>query len=290
MKTQILLFAHLVLPVRRVSIRKRWTTPYLDAGCVLRWLVFIHVSLPGLAFASEVRDFELQVVETLGMSIYQQDSLAAEATDVLFSQGIDLSKYPISGWVVERHKKEAVIAFIGDFGGKLEGIFEIRKRKKKKAKFKELSEQERKLSDYQLSAFRARSLALENIDVPCSDRYNVVVLEDLDGVGFLVYALAATTDPDAVLVGGHYRFTVSSDGSDIEAKERLSGSCLVLDKTPDDMPRGATLAALTMTHTVSVRPLETHVFLNLLHDMDFYVGTPDQHIWRIHDGKIQRVR
>ena len=75
--------------------------------------------------------------------------------------------------------------------------------------------------------FAARSTALLGITEACSQRYNTVVLRDpAGGEGWLVYALAATTEPGLIMVGGHYRFTISADGEEILRGERLSDSCL----------------------------------------------------------------
>lgn len=237
---------------------------------------------------SAVRDFGIARAEKIGRDIYEQDALAAEATDILFAAELDLANYPIKGWLVVKEKSESTVIFVGKYEDEYVGFFEVVKKGKRKGKLKQLNKRE--LTPDELSAFRARELALDYIDEPCSSRYNTVVLNNPEGEGFLVYALAATQDPEAVQIGGHYRFMVAKDGSEIASKERLSSSCLVLDKKPDDMPPGAKLSALTMSHLVSERPLEIHVFQNLLHELDFYVATPDGKVWKIHEGKIEAVR
>lgn len=238
--------------------------------------------------ANPVEDFTLAEVEALGKEIYERDTLAAVATDLMLAQGLDLSKYPLRGWVIERRRKLSVVTFVGDYDGEYRAVFEIRTKGKKPPVFSIIEKQE--LNAYQKAAFKARTLAGGAIEEPCSRSYNVAVLKDLDGDGFLVYALAATTDPNAVMAGGHYRFKVSQDGATIERSEKLSTSCLVLNKAPDDMPEGATLAALSMSHIVSERPLEIHVFLNYLHRMDLYVITNDQSLWKIHNGNVKRMQ
>jgi hypothetical protein len=42
-----------------------------------------------------------------------------------------------------------------------------------------------------------------------------------------------------------------------------------------------------MTTLLSNMPLETHVHLSLLHKMPFVVGTRDQKVWKVEDGKLQ---
>jgi hypothetical protein len=236
----------------------------------------------------QVQDFDQDVAEKLGRQIYEQDVISWVATDVLFAQELDLSQYPIRGWVVEEGEEGATVTFVGIEGSEEPfAIFEIRLEEVSEPIFRK--REDRSLTESQLARFRARNLALDAIEKPCSERYNPVVLEHPTEDAFLVYALAATTDPDAVPVGGHYRFSISKDGKTLLRSERLSASCLTLDKTPEDMPPGASISALTMSHIVSERPLEVHVFLSLLHEMDFYVIAEKAVIWRISEGKMRRV-
>ncbi len=245
-------------------------------------------SLYHLASAQPVKDFSLKKAEAIGKELYLRDNLAAIATDLMLAQGLDLSEYPLRGWVTELKGKTSVVTFVGDYDGEYRGVFEVRKKGKKPPVFLKILEQE--LTAYQLAAFTARMTATAAIEEPCSDRYNMAVLKDRKGDGFLAYALAATTDPDAVVAGGHYRVKVSADGKEILRVEKLSASCLVLDKSPDDMPEGASLAALSMSHIVSERPLEIHVFLNYLHRITLYVMTKDESIWKIEDGRLDKVQ
>ncbi|MBD5779915.1 hypothetical protein IEN85_10485 [Pelagicoccus sp. NFK12] len=244
--------------------------------------------LAGRLIANPVEDFSVKDVEKLGKEIFERDQMAAVATDLMLAQGLDLSRYPLRGWVTERNGKNSLVTFVGDYDGEHLAIFQIEQKGKKAPSFSKVEKQA--LTRYQSAAFKARLLASGAFDEFCSDSYNIAVLPDIDGDGFLVYALAATRDPDAVLVGGHYRFRVSADGGEIERTEKLFASCLVLDKSPGNMPEGASLAALTMSHVVSERPLETHVFLNYLHRMDFYVVTQDQTFWKLRGGKLKNMK
>lgn len=53
-------------------------------------------------------------------------------------------------------------------------------------------------------------------------RYDYVVLDDPDGSGFLVYALASTGKPTDFVLPGHFRVTVSADGSEAQ---RVAAQC-----------------------------------------------------------------
>jgi len=78
--------------------------------------------------------------------------------------------------------------------------------------------------------------------------------------------LAATTNPKAVLLGGHHRLTISANGHEVLEKRAFSNTCLTLKKD-------AAVAALYATHVLDPYPVETHVFASLLHHVPIYIGT-----------------
>ena len=109
---------------------------------------------------------------------------------------------------------------------------------------------------------------------------NTVILPNTDGGGFLVYVLATTTVPNVMVLGGHYRFTVTPDGRKIVQADELSRTCLTLDLKPSDKH-------VVVTHHVSNAPIETHVFLGLLHKMDIgVVIAASETLWIFSKGKM----
>jgi hypothetical protein len=237
---------------------------------------------------AEIRNFDQATIEKLGVAIFDQDTRAATATDLLFAKKIDPAKERLRGWIVEGDAKKMLVRFIREKDGTFEAFYDVSFDGKRKPTIAE--PEDRNLSDEQLAQFRARSLASKNISRPASRSYNIVILPDPEGSGFLVYALAATTEANAVMVGGHYRFTISRDGERLERSDELFKSFMVLNTKPKDLPPGAKLEALTMNTLVSNMPLETHVYLSLLHRMAFYVGTPDGHVWKVDGGKMEIVK
>lgn len=127
--------------------------------------------------------------------------------------------------------------------------------------------------------------------LPRIDRtsYHFAVLDDPEGNGFLVYALAYRKDPNDIVVGVHYRVSVAADGRRVRSADALSRSTLVLKKDAG-IPKGATPAGLWLTSLVSRAPLETHVYLSLLHHAPLSVATADHSIWRVENGRISRAR
>ena len=122
-------------------------------------------------------------------------------------------------------------------------------------------------------------------DSRCSKNYNTVVLPNThdDGNTWLVYLLATTTEAQKVQIGGHYGATVSKDGAKLLSFEPLSNSCLALSTIGE---QGGVVKGLGMTHVLNDTPIETHVYLNLLHKIDFYVIT-EPGIWVISNGLIR---
>ncbi|MDB9823465.1 hypothetical protein OAC89_07190, partial [Deltaproteobacteria bacterium] len=247
----------------------------------------LSISFVSIAEEVTIREFDLKTIESLGEKIYKQDLLAARATDILFAQNLNLNEYPVRGWLVEQNNKKDEVIFIGEYDKEYRGVFRISFKNSVAGKFSKLDQE--KLTEEQLCQFRARTLALKNIDQPCSQKYNVVILKDIDGDGYLVYALASIADPDVIVVGGHYRFTISEDGKTIEQKDKLFKSCLILDKTPPELKKGDELAAYTMSHVVSNTPVEIHVFLQM-QNKPFYLITPDERMWFIEKGLIYSLK
>lgn len=248
-------------------------------------LLAVAFSLLGTEVEAEIRKFDRATIEKLGVAIYEQDIRAATATDLMYERKIDGAKAHIRGWIVEGDAKSMLVRFVRDNGGKLEAAYDISFVGKKVPVFSEPTNRE--LSAPQLAQFKARSLAGQHITRPASNRYNVVILPDPESDRWLVYALAATTEPNAIMVGGHYRFTVSKNGERLERSDELFKDFLVLSSKPPNLPKGSSAAALMMTTLISDLPLETHVYLSLLHHMTFYVSTADQKVWKVERGKIK---
>ena len=232
-----------------------------------------------------IRSFDLKTIESLGRRIYEQDAYASRATDILFERvgGPErLTREGIAGWVVSEQGTNVVVRFVKAGTASVVPAYDVMF---STLRHGELSSAEgKRLSTNEVAQYKARQLALKNIPEYCSDRYNAVVLQNVGADGFLIYALAATTDPNLVLIGGHYRFTVSGDGSRIERTDRLFKTCLIVDKR--DVPAGGETAGLYASHIVSDTPVETHVFLSLLNRQPMYIVTKDGNMWKIDKGAI----
>ncbi len=144
---------------------------------------------------------------------------------------------------------------------------------------------ERTPTPEEIAIIKARTVALQAGINGCSNRFNTVVLPGPAGK-YHVYVLAATTKHGKIVVGGHSRVTVSHNGENVEEVMPYSKSCLDLDSTGQDLPEGATLQAMMVTHLVSPIPSPTHVYLSLLHNKPLMVLT-ETGIWAVEGGTIR---
>lgn len=133
---------------------------------------------------------------------------------------------------------------------------------------------------------RARETAIATLqgklfNVP----YDYVVLDDPDGSGFLVYALAQSRDK--IVLGGHLRVTVSVDGEKVERADALSHSLLFAPPRPAGSKGGKPIV-VSMSQSVSNNPLETCVYTSLHDKVIVSVGMTNDNakVWMFVGDKI----
>lgn len=239
----------------------------------------------GAVAQQPIRAFSIDVIEQLGREIYRRDMAAAEATDIMLEQGLDLDAYPLRGWVVTEDSAGVLVTFVGQYDAEYKAVFDIRPDASGAPRFA-LAER-RALSTEEAAQFRARSVAQDEVREPCSERYNSVILKDPETDGWIVYWLAATTQPGVMVLGGHYRVMVSASGQEVIAADRLSRSCMALEQPAPTLEQET--AAAVVTHLVSSTPVETHVFASLLHRKPIYVATGDETLWAVEGDRIRQV-
>ncbi len=229
----------------------------------------------------------IERMEKLGRAIYVHDQYAARATDLVAARQVDLVKAGARGWITESRPDGCVVTFVSTDSQPWRSVCVVT--------FTGDGEPNiiltnKDLTEIQSAMFNARQLALQSVEKPCSNAYNTVVIPRDGEPGWLAYALAATNDPNAIVIGGHYRATVSPDGRNVLERRGFTKSCLVLSKRPKDMPSGAELAAYTVSHLLDNTPTEIHVFVNLHCGKPLYVATPDGRYWYIENGKIRLLK
>jgi hypothetical protein len=233
-----------------------------------------------------IRAFDLATIQSLGTAMYVQDQEARKATELLRAahSDDDLKAAKMHGWIVEPAPQADVVRFVRDSESGPGAYYDVTFRKDAAPVLSE--PRNHALTADELAQYNARLLALKNIDRACSERYNTIALKEPQSHGWLVWSIASTTDPDAVIIGGHYRFTISSDGRTIRQKDALSHGCLTLSRKA---AARAQEIGLLMNHLVSMTPVETHVFANLNYEIPLHVGTADGTVWKVDRGHLSVV-
>jgi hypothetical protein len=227
--------------------------------------------------------------EMLGHMLYAHDIPAAIATDVMARKIGDLSKANLSGYLVFREGDDQgrpqnswLVTFYKDYP-ELKATYKIRVTPgNPPGTHLEQIDPPKPVGELELALFKARQSAIKAVPHITQPLNPVVLPADVIGEsGFLVYLLASTTKPGVLVFGKHYRVLISADGREVKRFEPLSNSALEM---PPPNQGGQPVAAY-VTHVLGEWPLETHVFINLLHRTDVLVMT-GKYLWRIHEGKI----
>lgn len=230
---------------------------------------------------------EVARAEILGHAIYTNDMLAAWGTDALVAAKLPNADQ-CRGWITRHSKDGWEVHFMGKDHGKSVELWTVNFAEfaPKAARFHAWAKP--KPLDAELAAmYLAQQTAVASQQfVRRTNRYNPVVLPGtlINQPGWLVYLLAATTDENAIVVGGHYCMHVSADGKTLIETRPLSRSFLVLEKTADSV-------VACMSHIISETPIETHVFVSLLHrPLRLFVIIPmspsTASTWSVKEGKI----
>jgi len=233
----------------------------------------------------------------MGLALYLQDKASAIGTDVLRDKVPDFDKRNLAGWLTVRAGDDdgrpldayKVMFLTAEQPPRL--AFDINIPLRGTPELKEVAPP-KKLDDQWVSLFRARQTAL--LAVPKGRRNLNPVLFPGEAVNrpgsILVYVLTAEHIPGEMVFGVHYRVLVSGDGTTVKELLPLSKSELVIPPAEEDIPAGATAVGAFVTQLVTDWPLETHVFVSLLHDRrPIYVGT-ERGVWRVVGDKITLIK
>jgi hypothetical protein len=119
--------------------------------------------------------------------------------------------------------------------------------------------------------------------------YDYIVLDDPDGSGFLVYALGQGARPTDTVVHGHFRVTVSADGSKAERVDALAHTIFVDTKESPVVAGYKKKAAFSMNQPLGTRPVETLVYASNHMQVPIAVVTSlNKQGWWIENGKIKK--
>ena len=117
---------------------------------------------------------------------------------------------------------------------------------------------------------RARQVAVSAMP-PSEQPINAIVLPgEAKGSDVFVYLLAGTTNPNVAVFGKHYRALVPIGGTSATYVAPINN---LVQEVPTKGPNGEAVESLVVNHAANEYPVETHVFMSLLHKLPVYVGT-----------------
>lgn len=232
-----------------------------------------------------IEDWSLSKVSTLGREIYIQDRAAWVATDALREALSPTEMATVRGWVVLGEGSSRTVRFLKADGDDVAPGWDIPVEDGRAGAPVAASDAE--MDGETRLRFLARQTAVAGIGALRCGTYNSVVARDPDGDGWLVWLLAGTTARGMMPVGGHYRFRVSADGTEMQTRDQLSNRCLNMQANPPAGPQGQP-AAVVVSHIVSDGPVETHVFLSLQFRVPIYVAARDR-LFAVEGNRIRPV-
>lgn len=251
----------------------------------MRWVsvVAILISISSVS-AAEIREFGISTLERLGRELSRRDFIAARAADIVGETQSLARSLKMRGWITELRKDGDTVYLIAEtasgpclaytvtFSGSGKPLVQDRR-----------GEAVSPGIAIRYKAWQTTAGALQGKFFDA--RYNFEVLDDPDGSGFLVYGLASTNKVGEQNTGGHYRVTVSADGSKVERVDALSHG--IIKETPK-LPKGAKQMAIATSQLVSNVPVETFLYSSELYKLPIFVATKDGSMWVVANGLIHK--
>jgi hypothetical protein len=267
----------------------------MRAAALVACLAVSHVAAPADQ-GIPVRHAEtVERINALGERIWAHDVAAARATDELKARGVLEQDTRIRGWLTDEYvsgdAQGVIVTFVGEAGAQtqveMRALYRVRVPGEGGLTFDAL-EPATPLDRAQEARLRARSHALEQLGrakLRCGEAYNTVVLPASGDAGIRVYLLAATSQPDVLIAGGHHLVEFSPDGSRLVRKRAFTRSCIDFPLATD--PVKGTVAGLTLSHLLDPTPTEVHLYLSRYAQKSLSVVTMENSIlWIIEDGRI----
>jgi hypothetical protein len=252
----------------------------------MRVALALLASLSFLAdgLASEIREFNTATLEKLGNEISRRDEIASRADEVVKATHPAARALKMRGWISELGPSGDTVYLIAETASGLCLAYTATFRNKEKPKIEDRRGQA--LPPNVALRFKARETALAAVinrlyDVP----YNAEVLDDPEGSGFLVYFLAASSQSGDRILGGHFRITVSADGSKAEQIDALSPG---ITKDKSKAAQGTREKAIIISQLVSDVPVETFIYSSHLFGLPIFVGTKTG-TWKVVNGRIEKM-
>lgn len=237
--------------------------------------------LPAIALASEIREFNISTLERLGNELSHRDEIVSRATHLVLEQNPDWEKVVPQWWISDLNAGGDIVYFIAEMKAEPVAAYKVTIFRDGPPKLEDIHGQS--LPAPILLRYKALQTAVKAVlSKLFAVSYNFEVLDDPDGSGFLVYALATRETADEILTGGHYRITVAANGSPAERVDLLSG---LIRAKADPGNETVGIGASQLSSNV---PVETWLYSSYLYHMPMFVATKDGSVWRIVNGKIHK--
>ena len=236
--------------------------------------------------AGEIREFDLKTREKLGQQLFRQDSIAARAEDLVAAQFPDKAGLPMKGWITELGPKGDTVYLIMEKDAKYALAFSVL--------FPLVDppvvtdRRGEPLPESVALRWKARrtALAAANGKIDGGINYNFEVLGDPTAPGFLVYALVPSNNPREIVVAGHYRISVSADGSKVTKVDALSRGYMKQERMG---PAGEEIVGVSVSQLTSNIPVETFIYTSEVYRLPFYVVTGDRGFWKVESGRMTKL-
>jgi hypothetical protein len=231
---------------------------------------------------------QLALATATGRELHRRDMIAWWASDVAVPNFSPEELEHMRGWLLDADDPSAV-HFLIEIDGELFTRLLVRcVGTGPEGCEPELLSEPAPISERNRAQQRALASAATHPEfVPTSDRYNHVVIPAGDS-GWSVYLIAATVEPNLMMFGRHYRFSISPDGNQVLQWRAFTESALVVERA--QLPPDATLTAVAVSHLLDDVPTEMHVWAALNYHTPLAVVTGRDTMWMIDEtGAIARI-
>ena len=263
--------------------------PWLSCMRVLLLVLWLVPFLPAFAASRALQVYDVPTAERLARTLYEQERRVGIASEMVRDY-YDPEEERIVGFITLQHRDGFTVRFVRPSQAGLEAVVDaVFDGELLLPALKSVAGQA--LQPSELAQARARQKVASDVQTRCNGRYNTLVADEPNGHRLLVYGIAISDTPDRIMVGGHVRFTVSPDGEQLERIEPLSSSCAVVGRNQFDSAADSEgTKGVGMRNPLADVPLETHALMSLLYDVPLFVVTADQAMWKVQQGKMNKVK
>lgn len=234
---------------------------------------------------------EMQLAAARGRQLFAIARAGMLATQDMLSRVADPAAAGITGWVAEPEGNAMAVTFYGDSDSGPAAIYRatiLGGRAVSRETF--LTGDRPPLSGVAERMARARTASESDEQRACTNQpFNVLAIppESADDPVH-IYRISAPASRTRLPLGGHFRSTVSADGT--VAEERgFSRGCLNVDV--GEVPAGSQAGPIAVTHLLDPLPTEIHVFLSLFAGRPLVIAAGDPtRLFMVAGDAIREIR